>query len=147
MRKLGFKVLAPAMIIFFGICAYRCSCPCYLEQTFKNLTDVRIQTNSLIASSNDSIKNHLAEIQETEKIINSAINQNNGRKGCKEIGKIWSHFKNDSTGVYDMFISDWKKNKVLPIVYTKSITEDINKILDQIEAGEDAIKEKKKPCK
>jgi hypothetical protein len=147
MKKSKLIKLEQAIILILFIGVYSCCCPCYMEKTFTNVANVRTQTIALINSSTDSIKNHRTEIIQTGKTIDNAINDNKGRKGCKEIGKIWKHLKTDSTGVYDRFLMDWTKHITLPTVYSKSISEDVNKILDEINDGEKAIKEKKKPCK
>lgn len=147
MKKLKFSTGVPIWLLFLTLFISNCSCPCYLQQTFSNVSNVRSKTITLIDISSDSITNHRNEVEEMEKILENVIAENNSRKGCKEMSKIWSQFKNDSTGVYDIFISDWTKNHILPPVYIKSIKEDVNKILDEIEAGEKAIKEKRKPCK
>lgn len=146
MKKLKLKTGAITMLLFLMLFAYSC-CPCYLEQTFTNVSDVRSKTIALISNSGDSIKNHKLEIENTGKIIDNAISTNKGRKGNKEIGMNWSQLKNDSTGVYDRFISDWKKNIVLSTVYSGAVKKQINTILDQIIKSENAIKEKGKPCK
>jgi hypothetical protein len=144
--KLLKKSMVKTVVLLFMLFTLSYCCPCYLQQTFTNVANVRTQTNDLIAMSGDSVKNHKAQIESTTKTIDNAIAENQVRRGCKEIGKIWHLFKNDSTGVYDLFITDWTKNKTLPQSYSNSMKEDMNKILDQIEAGEKAIKEKKKPC-
>jgi hypothetical protein len=146
MKKQKLKIGSITLFLFTVLFIYGCTCPCYLEQSFTNISDVRTKTTALISKANDSIKNHKKEIEEVNSVVNNAVNSNNKRKGCKDICKMWAQFKNDSTGVYDRFLSDWEKNKVLPATYIDNKKKNVNKILDEIEAAEKTVKGKKKPC-
>lgn len=134
------------LFLFLSACLFSCVCPCYLEQTFTNVNDVRTKVTALIDTSADSIQNHTLQIAETNKVVDYAISTNMSRKGCKDVGKLWSLIKNDSTGLYDRFLTDWKKFSVLPKVIRVDKKENINKLLDEIVSVENAIKKNHKPC-
>lgn len=147
MKRSNLKSGILGVFILFTLSFYSCSCSCYLEQTYANVATVRTKLIVLVDHATDSIKNYSTEIGVTGKIIDQAKEVNSSRKGCNQVGKIWNLLKNDSTGVYDRFLTDWKSHKILPAVYLNSVKTSANKILDQLVVSENAIKEKKKPCK
>jgi hypothetical protein len=143
-KKTGIALIPFFLLLFLSFC----SAPCYLEQTFTNVNNVRNKTLLLIDNSKDDFNNHKVEIESNGQLIDNAIITNNTRKGSKEIGNIWNQLKNkDNNGIYDRFINDWKKSNKLPDKYINSAKTQVNKVLDQIIETENKIKTIRKPCK
>jgi hypothetical protein len=128
-------------------CLFGCV-PCHLARTYSDVDNVRTKVTALIDSSSGNMQNYTAYIAEANNVINNAIAANDSQKHRKNMGKLWRLIKSDSSkGLYDRFLVDWNKYKVLPGPIRVAKKQDINKLLDEIVTAEDSIKSNCKPCK